>query len=255
MLFLTVGKKETRYCLANAANPDPKCRVCGYCEDKQFSQPNIIERKYTSERDILDVEKAIFQNKPNSALRIIYKVNDDLVSRYRFKIVQDHAQASAFLTWNKQLNTDFHSCTNYPDYVPTFYAQSDCWGGFGFFDVNFRTDLDDLRSIVADEQYVLECINSMLECQKVVKYYPIRYQSNVLKNTKHLWKFQTIIPQRELNEKFLGYRGKMKVMDKCAGPEPIVTDESYSRDEFSLFMVQTAKYTEGYFTLMVDIIL
>lgn len=249
MLYLTVGKKETRYCLANAANPDPKCRVCGYCEDKEFSQPNIVQRNYVSNRKIEDVEKAIFLNKPKSALRVVYRVHDDLESRYRFKIVNNHFQASRFLRWNDRITKDFHSVGNYSDYVPTFHNQPDSWGGFGYYDLMLRTPLEDLRGIVGDGAAVIAEVNALSECSTIEKIHPIMYTPNSLKKTKHLWMFETRIPKSELNERFLSYKGKMKVMDKGAGPEPEVMEETYPKSEFSVYLAQGPKTVTGFFTL------
>lgn len=249
MLFHAAGKKETRYCLANAANPTPKCRVCGFCDDRNFSQPNIIQRNYKSRRGISDVESAIFLNKAKSTLRIVYRTNDDPVSRYRFKIVQNHLVAARINQWNAQLCTDFHSCGNYSDYVPTFHSQPDSWGGVGHFDINFRTSLEDLRAIFVDPRLAIGQINQLLECQRVVAIHVLPYVPNSQKKTKGLWQFTTSIPRAELNERFMSYSGKIKIIDKGAGPEPEVLEEHYSRDQFSLFMIQQPSQTTGFFTL------
>lgn len=247
--YMAVGKRGTKYCLRSPATPDTKCKTCGFCEDDAFSKDVIVSRNITSNMKVEDVEKAIFLNKPKTALRVVYQTNPEILHRHRFKIVNNHVVASRFLKAEPMISRDFHSCGNYSDYVKTFHDQPDSWAGLGFFEIYLRCSAEELRGEVGDFAKLIATVNSGVESCKVLAVHVLPYTANNLREVTDVWRFETKIPKVQLMEAFTNYAGQMKVMDKGASAMAEIVNEPYPKEKFSLFTVQSPRVTMGFFTL------
>lgn len=248
--YMAVGKRGTKYCLKSPATPDVRCKTCGFCEDDDYSQEVIIKRNIKSARSVEDVEQAIFLNKPKSTLRVVFKVGDDVISRHRFKIVLSHYIAARFLRADRTLARDFHGVGNYADYVITFHDQYDSWAGLNYFDINFRTSLEELRSEVGpDFKDIIGRVNSQCKTCQVLAVYALPFTPNSLKNVKSVWQFKTPVAKAQLTETFSAYNGKIKDMEKGAALAAVVVEVPLPKDQFAVYTVQRPKETIGFFTL------
>lgn len=246
--YMAVGKRGTKYCLSSPATPVTRCKTCGFCEDKEFSDTQVAGRNFSSGKTVADVEAEIFRNKPKGSLRVVYSTRPDMLSRSRYKIVNNHFVAARFLASSTRMLETFHAVGNYSDYIMTFHDQEDSWSGLGYFDIMFRLTQAEIGELLQGGGLIKE-VNSGSRASRVMAAYPIAYTPNCLRRVTHVWKFQTVLPKLALTEAFSNYNGKMKTVEKGASGLPEVIEEPYSRDDFGIYMTQKANETVGHFTL------
>lgn len=248
--FESWGKKGIPYCLRTVSNPNPKCYMCGYCNDKkEWRDKHLIKREYDLGTRIEDVQKAIFENKPKSAIRVVFKIKDDIISKNHMKVVQTHYLAARFLNASQELADSFFVVTNYSSYQASLHEMEAIWGGYETFDVQFRMDPEELKSFLEKNlNRIVSEVNAQSKLSEIVLVRATSLSSWKMDAATSLWKFKSIVPRQELLERFGKYDGNIIQIDK-SGIADVAVKVPYPRENFSLYVVQQAGHTEGYVTL------
>lgn len=244
----TVGKEPMSVCLRTVANPDAKCSSCGFCSDPHYAKKYVWGRDYQTTKSLMDVEAAMFRNKPMSALRVSFVFKEGLLERYRHKIVHSHFVAGKVLQACKPLADNFYKCSNYADYTACNLEQDDCWGGVSCLDIETRLFPDELKKVV--EEYsdkIFAKVGAEVVCSRLTGIRVVNYPST-FKNHVAVWRFVSRDSKHSLSEMVqTHYDGNLKVW-KSLGMTDTIEDVPFDRKDLNLYMTQTPSATVGYFT-------
>lgn len=254
LLYSKVGKSGLKYCLKTPAMENPKCNGCGVCPSKEFMVNSMINRSYGSKKTYLDVCQTFFDSKPHSSLRIVYKINSDVESRYHYKLVHSHYVVSQILKNDDFIFENYHSVQNCSDYKPCQDDMPDYWHGISSVDIHLKCSEQELKDYLQSkgEEYItslIEKANQTISSSKIIRVIniPLLNPRNQ-RHMEHVYRFESILHKSVLMEKFSGYNNKIKVI-KFTGASPLMEEVPYDKDKFVIYVGTKDSKSVGYFTL------
>lgn len=187
-------------------------------------------------------------------MRIVYKINSDVESRYHYKLVHSHYVVSQILKNDDFIFENYHSVQNCSDYKPCQDDMPDYWHGISSVDIHLKCSEQELKDYLQSkgEEYItslIEKANQTISSSKIIRVIniPLLNPRNQ-RHMEHVYRFESILHKSVLMEKFSGYNNKIKVI-KFTGASPLMEEVPYDKDKFVIYVGTKDSKSVGYFTL------
>lgn len=228
-----VNKKMTPSCTKTWVNTDPKCFECGFCPD-QSHKDEILKREFAPIKTREDIQTAIFENKAQSAVRVMFRVKREAFawSKKAFAYI-----VAARLIKASDCTKLYHSIGNISNNFLERANQRD-WA-YGYFSFDLRTKTPQAP------KYDIEAANELLDAVKVVSISPTEPAATLSNFDRAVYRIVIKDHMVKVKDAFRNWKGVVKIPVRAAVTCLSVPFEERPllKTEFEAYVAQTKEGT------------